>query len=382
MIKYIDELEKKDLKGKRVLLRLDLNVPVADGKITDANRVERVIETIDFLRLSEAQTIIISHIEDSAGNDTSLLPVQHYLNGFFPVDFCETFFTPFASDKLLNLKDKGILLFENIRNNPGEKENDKGFAKKLSAMADIFVNDAFSVSHRKHASVVGVPEFLPHYGGLLMRQEIEHLSKIFSPVHPFVFILGGAKFDTKIPIIKKYLEIADKVFVAGALVNNIFKERGFEVGTSLVSSGDFNLKEMLSNPKLITPVDVTVTKKNSEVLFKSPDKIDTDESVVDICPETLEQMKELLKDAKTLVWNGPLGNYELGFKDKTESLAQIVAKFTAGNGLESVVGGGDTVASINALGLERKFSFLSTGGGAMLDFLVDETLVGIEALKK
>lgn len=381
MIKYIDELEKKYLAGKKVLLRLDLNVAVVDGQIADDFDIQKIIPTVDFLRLNNAQVIIIAHIEDNKGKNTTLLPVFDYLRGYFPLEFCPTYFTTEAVDKLLNLKDKGVLLFENVRNNSGEKENDKDFAKKLAQMAEIYVNDAFGVSHREHASIVGVPEFLPHFGGLLMRQEIEHLSRAFSPTHPFVFILGGAKFDTKIPIIKKYLKIADKVFVAGALANDVFKEKGFETGTSLISGGDFNLEEIISNPKLVTPVDVTVTKKNSEVLFKSPDKLDIDECIVDVGPKSVEQMKELLKDAKTLLWNGPLGNYELGFKDKTESLAEIVAKFTAGNSLESIIGGGDTVASINSLGLEHKFSFISTGGGAMLDFLVDETLVGIEALE-
>ena len=381
MIKYLDELETKDLKGKRVLLRLDLNVAVDHGKVFDDFDIQKIIPTVDFFRGMEAQTIILAHIEDAEGNPTSLLPVFDYLHGYFPVEFCPTYFTPEAVDKLLNLKDKGVLLFENIRYNTGEKENDKDFAKQLSAMADIYVNDAFGVSHRKHASIVGVPEFLPHYAGFLMRQEIEHLSKVFKPELPFVFILGGAKFDTKLPLISKYLDTADVVFVGGALANDIFKAKGFEVGKSLISLSDSGIKDILNNPKLRTFDDVTVTTPLGQVAFKAPTEVSSDESIVDAGPKTIEQMKEILTNAKTIVWNGPIGLYEKGFKDKTENLAEIIAEATA-RGAQTIIGGGDTVAAIKNLGLDHKFSFVSTGGGAMLDYLVFETLPGIEALEK
>lgn len=372
MIKYIDEVE--NLKGVRVLLRVDLSVPVVDGKLSNAFQIDRVIDTIDFLRSKDAQIILISHAEDSG--DGSLLPMCNYLNGFFPTQYSETYFTPEAIDKLLKLENKGVLLFGNVRMNPGEKANDKEFAKKLAQMADIFVEDAFPVCHRKHASVVSVPEFLPHYGGLLLRDEMKNLSKAFNPEHPFVFILGGAKFDTKLPLIKKYLEKADTVFVAGALADNVYKEEGFEVGKSLVSEGDFGIAEMLKNPKMVMPIDVTVTKSDGSVSTKIANEVTPDETIVDCGPETINQLKSILNDAKTVVWNGPLGNYEIGFVDKTEQLAEIIADGNA----ESIVGGGDTLASIKKLGLEHKFTFISTGGGAMLDFLVNETLPGIEAL--
>jgi phosphoglycerate kinase len=382
MIKYIDELGKEELKGKRVLLRLDLNVPVEDGIITDTHRLDKAISTVDYLRLQEAKVIILAHLENKEGGNESLLPIYDHLNGFFKLDFCPTYFTPEAVEKVLKLEDKNVLLFENVRINPGEKENDSDFSKKLSQMADFYVNDAFSVSHRKHASIVGVPEFLPHYGGLLLREEIENLSKVFQPKHPFVFILGGAKFVTKLPLIKKYLNIADTVFVGGALANDVFIEEGFEVGKSLVSKGDFGIKEMLTNPKFKTFKDVTVTNESNEVLFKEPSEVGKNDCIVDAGPETLNHFREVLNEAKTIVWNGPLGNYEKGFADKTESLAEMIAEFTEKNGAESIVGGGDTVASINKLGLDDKFTFISTGGGAMLDFLVNETLVGLQALEK
>lgn len=380
MIKYIDD--NVELEGKRVLLRLDLNVPIEDGVVMDPYRLERAIETVDFLRAKKAQTIIIAHCEGK--DSTTLAPMWHYLNGYFPVEFCPTFFTPESVSKLLELKDGGVLLFENVRNNTGEKENDPEFAKKLSQMADMYVNDAFSVSHRKHASIVGVTEFLPHYAGLLMRQEIEHLSKAFDPLRPFLFILGGAKFDTKLPIIQKYLVSADNVFVGGALANNFLKEKGLEIGTSLVDEGEFEIKEMLqkngdnNSGKLLLPIDVTVQDAAETISFKKVTEVLPTDYIGDVGSKTLEMLKPYIVAAKTIVWNGPLGNYEKGFTDKTEQLAEMISQSNA----TTIVGGGDTLASIKKLGIDDKFTFISTGGGAMLDFLVDETLVGIDALNK
>lgn len=374
MIKYIDQ--EKDLEGKIILLRLDLNVPVIDGEVTDTYRLERVIETLDFLKFQKAKTIIISHCE---GKDSkTLLPMWKYLNGFLPLDFSEDYFTPEAIAKITKIENGGVLLFENLRINEGEKNNDKDFAKKLSQMADIYVNDAFAVSHRKHASIISVPEFLPHFGGLLLKKEIENLSKAFNPQKPFVFILGGAKFDTKIPLIEKYLEKADSVFVCGALAHNVYREMGFEIGKSLISEGDFGIKEKLQSKKLFVPVDVTVINDKGEVYFKKPNEVSKDETIVDAGPETVNQLQNILSKAQTVIWNGPAGNYEIGFSDKTEQFAEIISNCSG----ESIVGGGDTVASINKLGLSDKFTFVSTGGGAMLDFLVNETLPGIEALEK
>ncbi|HEY4508832.1 MAG TPA: phosphoglycerate kinase [Candidatus Paceibacterota bacterium] len=380
MVKYIDELKKEDLKGKRVLLRLDLNAPILDGEVVDTYRLERIIPTIDFLREKEARTIIISHC---AGMESStLLPMLDYLRGFFPVDFCPTYFTPESIDKLLQLEDKGVLLFENIRVNEGEEKNDEEFAKKLSQMADIYVNDAFPESHRRYASIVSLPKFLPHYAGLVMKEEIEHLSKALTPERPFVFVLGGAKFEVKFPLIKKYLEKADFVFVGGAIANDLFKEKGFEVGLSLLSLDLPTIKEIIKNTKLIMPVDVTVRRPDDTAKIKAPDKVLSDEYIADVGPETIEKLEELLSTTKTVVWNGPLGKYRKGFRDKSEHLAEIIAKLTEKGKMESIVGGGDTLAAINMKKLNHKFSFISTGGGAMMDYLVNETLPGIEALEK
>jgi phosphoglycerate kinase len=379
MIHFIDELKKEDLKGKKVLLRLDLNVPVQNGKITDTYRLEKAISTVDFLRQMEAKTIILAHLESKTGGNDTLKPIWNYLKGYFKTEFLETYFTPEANDKLQKLEDKDILLFENIRINPEEKENDQEFAKKLSQMGDIYVNDAFSVNHRKHASLVSVPKFLPHYGGLVLKKEIENLSKVFNPTHPFVIILGGAKFETKMPLIQKYLKLADAVFVGGALANDVFKNKGYEVGVSLISDVIPDMTNIISSPKFKTYADATVSK-NSEVLFKEPSEVEGDDCIVDAGPQTIEDLKKIISGAKTIVWNGPLGNYEKGFSDKTEQLAEIIARETE-KGAESFMGGGDTIASVQKLDIEHKFTFVSTGGGAMLDFLVNETLPGIEALK-
>lgn len=365
-----------DISGKYVLLRLDLNTPVIDGKVSDPYRIDQAIPTIDSLRLKKAKIIIIAHTE--AKDNTTLWPMFDYLNGFVKVQFAKDLFSTETVKLVADMEEGDVLMLENLRQDAGEKANDPVFAKKLAQYADLYVNDAFSVSHRKHASLVGVTEYLPSYAGPLFINEVEHLSKAFTPTHPFVFILGGAKFDTKLPLIQKYLDKADNVVVVGALANNVFKTKGYETGTSLVSEGEFGIDRMLENQKFVAPLDVTVKKPDGSLSIKNIDEVAFDEYIGDVGPKTLEHIEELVKKASLVVWNGPLGNYEAGFFDKTEQLAQIIADSKA----VSIVGGGDTLASIEKLGLMEKFTFVSTAGGAMLDFLVNETLPGIEALSK
>ncbi len=375
-MKYLEELSG-GLAGKRVLLRLDLNVSVVDGVPADPYRIEKVISTIDFLRHEQAQTLIISHIE---GSSETLLPVFDYLKGFFPISFSSTFFTPEAIGKIVEMKDGDVLLFENVRINPGEKANDPEFAKKLSAMADLYVNDAFAVSHRNHASIVGVPQYLPHYAGPVLKEEIEHLSSVFRAKQPFVFILGGAKFSTKLPLVQKYTQKADTVFVGGALVNQVYKEMGLEVGTSLVEKEAFGLDLLVrDHSNILLPRDLVV-QSGTESVTKPYTELSPTDSIMDIGDESLATLGQKLQTAKTIVWNGPMGNYEKGFQAQTEKLATMIAEATK-NGAKSIVGGGDTLAAITKLNLTHTFSFVSTGGGAMLDFLVNETLPGIEALR-
>ncbi len=367
--------EAGNLKGKRILLRLDLNVPIIDGKIDDDFRIVQSLPTIEFLRNAGAKTIIISHLEGKGGD--SLEPISIYLQNFFPLKFVSEYPSSELDQALTDIGDGEIILLENLRRNPGEKDNDEGFAKTLASYGDIYVNEAFSASHRKHASIVGIPKLIPGFAGFLFKKEIENLSRAFSPAKPFLFILGGAKFDTKIPAIDKFLKLANYIFVGGALANNFFREKGFEVGRSVVSEGDFHLKELLESGKVILPVDVVVQNDIGR-LVKLPDQVETTDSIWDVGPATVTQLRELVDVSRFVLWNGPLGNYEIGFRESTENLAKIIAE----SNVESIVGGGDTTASIKSLELEDKFTFLSTAGGAMLDFLVNETLPGVEALSK
>lgn len=372
----IPQIKDFDISGKKVLLRADFNVPIKDGKMLDTYRIDKAVSTIDFLIHKKAKVIIISHIESE---EKTLLPVWDYLKGFFPLKFSKEFFTKESNQMVDDLKEGEVLLFENIRQNNGEKDNDVDFSKKLASMADVFVNDAFSVSHRKHASVVGVCNFLPVFFGPLFVEEFENLSKAFNPKHPFLFILGGAKFSTKIPLVERFLDIADKIYITGALSNDIFKAKGFDVGKSLVGEDNPQLKKILeeNSDKIIYPKDVTVVNEKGNKENREIDQIKSDDYVADIGEESIKDLKEMVRDFSFILWNGPTGNYEIGFKENTESLATALSLSSA----EVLIGGGDTVSAIQNLNVLDKFSFVSTAGGAMLDFLANGTLPAIEALQ-
>ena len=339
----------KNLKGKTVLVRVDYNVPIkparrkgGNGKVEDGFRIKKSLPTIKFLIKKGAKIILITHL----GKDgtASLKPVIKYF---------------FAISKISENK---VTFLDNIRKFPGEMKNDPVFAKKLSTMGDIYVNDAFSVSHRKHASIVMLPKYLPSFAGLEFEKEVENLSHAFKkPKHPFLFILGGAKFSTKMPLIKKYLKLADYVFVGGALAHDFLKAEGYEIGKSLVSENNYGITGLLKNKKLILPTDFVM--KN--------------EAIIDIGEETVKNLAPLIKKSKLILWNGPLGKYEDGGAKATIEVLRLVANSKA----ESIIGGGDTVDLIDKMNLENKFSFVSTGGGAMLDFLAEGTLPAIKALR-
>lgn len=375
MVKLRTIQDAGSLNGKKVLVRADFNVPIKDGKILDTYRLDSAISTFDILRSQKAKTIIISHIESG---EKTLLPVWDYLKGFFPIKFSKTFFTKDADELISEMKDGDILLFENLRLDSGEKDNDIDFAKKLSSLGDIFINDAFSVSHRKHASVVGVCKFLPTFFGPLFMEEFTNLSKAFNPKHPFLFILGGAKFSTKMPLVEKFLTIADKIYITGALSSDIFKAQGLSVGKSLVGEYSPDLKKLLeNNPKIIYPKDVTLLNSKRERENKKINEIAEGDYIADIGEESLLDLQKMIKDFSFVLWNGPTGNYEIGFKENTEKLAEALSSSNA----EVLIGGGDTVSAIQSLGILDKFSFVSTAGGAMLDFLANGTLPAIEAVQ-
>lgn len=373
-MKSIDQV--KNLKGKRVILRVDFNVPIAKGKVVDDFRILAVLPTINLLRDAGAKIIILSHIEGKGG--ASLRPVAKYFaEKKIPLTFIPKYFTSGTTKVLGKMKNGDIVLFENLRINKGEKDNDDKFSKKLAEMGDFYVNDAFPVSHRAHASIVGIPKFLPSYMGLVFKREVKHLSSAFKPDRPFLFILGGAKFDTKMALLKKFMNLADFIFVGGALANNFFKELNMEIGDSVVSDGVYDLPQLLQTKKVFIPIDGHVQNGKKVTVKQVQDMVPKDK-IWDAGPETLVQLKDLIDRSKFVLWNGPLGNYEEGFSEGTKNLAEIISKSNA----KSVVGGGDTVAAIQELGLMDKFTFVSTGGGAMLDFLANETLPGIEAIEK
>jgi phosphoglycerate kinase len=322
-MKSIEEAEIKE--GTRVLVRVDWNVPVNGlDEVVDGSRIEFSLKTIEYVKNKGGVPVVASHF---GREGDSIGPV---------IDF--------AKEKYMVLT-KGVEFLENLRVNPGEEANSEEFAKELSAKADIYVNEAFSASHREHASIVGVPKFLPGFAGLRFLEEFEKLSEAFNPEHPFFLILGGAKFETKLPLVEKFLSIADDIFIGGALA------------AKASEMSDSQGLPITDNPKIILPVG--------------------DIAALDANTETLEIIKEKIAEAKFILWNGPLGNYEKDFVAGTVALARMLAESDA----KVMVGGGDTLATIKDLKIENKFYFVSTAGGAMLNFLAKGTLPGIEALQ-
>ncbi|TSA43816.1 phosphoglycerate kinase [bacterium] len=351
-----------------ILVRAALNVPVLKGKVVNDYRLRRALPTIRYLAERGARVILISHIDPPEnvppqGTET-LKPVAEAL-GLLTRDvsfFGETVGAR-ARAAIRTLAPGHILVLENLRRDKGEQRNDPAFARELAELADVFVEDSFDTCHRVHASIVGVPKLLPSYAGLLLEDEARELSRALAPKSPSFAVIGGAKFSTKEAVLTTLLKTYDHVFVGGALANDFLKESGKDVGKSLVSgmADAADIKKLLANPKLVLPVDSVVVN----------------EMILDHGPGTIALLAELAKKAKTILWNGPLGKYEDGYVSATDAFARAVAD----SGAYSVVGGGDTIASIQNLGLLPRFSFVSTGGGAMLDFLAHGTLPGIEALQ-
>ena len=343
-----------------MLVRAALNVPIENGRVTNDYRLRRALPTIQYLRERSAKVVLISHLGER-GTET-LQPVAEALGKLISgVTFFGEATGVRARDAVRALAPGGVLVLENLRRNKGEVHNDPSFARELAALADVFVEDSFDTCHRVHASIVGVPKLLPSYAGLLLEEEVRELSCALTPKHPALAVIGGAKFSTKEPVITALLTTYDKMFVGGALANDFLKASGQEVGKSLVSGGDLgHIKKLLANPKLVLPVDSVVVS----------------DMILDHGSGTIALLSGLAEKAKTILWNGPLGNYENGFINATDAFARAVAASDA----HSIIGGGDTIASIENLGLFSKISFVSTGGGAMIEFLAKGTLPGIDAL--
>jgi phosphoglycerate kinase len=369
------------LQNIPVLVRGSFNVPLVNGKVANTFRLQKGLPTIEYLRSKHAKVILIGHIGEE-GTET-LQPVYEAMKNMISgLKFCPVSVGEQARSAVRELHAGEVLMMENLRRNRGETANDKKFAQELAELGDVFVEDAFDVCHREHASVVGIPGFLPSYAGLLVEEEVKQLSKALAPEHPALALIGGAKFSTKEPVLAKLLETYDRVFAGGALGNDFVSAMGHNIGTSLVSHADpKEAKNLLANRKLAVPLDAEIgtwaeKKTNSQIV--SLDAVPADKAILDEGPKTIEFLLGLVANAKTVLWNGPLGNYENGYCESTFTLAKAIAKSSA----HSIIGGGDTVTAIEEMNAVQHFSFISTGGGAMLDFLAKGTLPGLEVLQK
>jgi phosphoglycerate kinase len=388
-MKFIDEVT---ITNKTILLRVDFNVSLnPNHSIADDARIKQSLPTIEQLLKNNNKLILLAHLGEPEKRDAafSLSPVAKRLQEYLPqnkIILVDDFTT--STDVFSKQAPNEVLLLENIRFYPGEQTNDPSFAKQLAGLGEIYVNDAFSVSHRKAASVVGLPELLPSYGGLLLKKEITILSEIMkSPKKPFVAIIGGKKIATKIKFIKKLTAVADYVLIGGGLANTFFASEGFPVGKSLISEDDISLAKKLlehtkrENTHLLLPTDVVVGKSldstTSEV--RKTQEIANDEEALDIGPETQANFGKVIDEAHTIVWNGPVGYMEnQEFKRGTDFLYYSI---TSNEHVISVVGGGDTLSAISKKEYLDKITHISTGGGAMLEFIENGTPPGIEALK-
>lgn len=371
MLKFIERLNKKELDGKKVLLRVDFNVPVEEGEIVEIFRIKAAKETIDYLLENGAKVALVSHIEAIESFNPLVEQIGEILGQTLTL-------VPLSElDSLDNLFNASpILLLDNIRQDRREVENDKKFARELSAGFDFYVNDAFAVCHRDHASVSAIVEYLPSYAGFLIKEETQNLSEaIMAPAEGKVLVLGGAKILTKLPVIKNFLDKAEKILIGGALANNFFKAKGIEVGKSVVDETVVDV----ASPKIVLPVDIVVTdNKNSKagVNVMPLGDIALNQMIIDIGPKSAEEFAKIIEEGEMVIWNGPMGLSEVEeFANGTEIVAQAVALAR-----KSVVGGGDTIAAANKFGLLDKYGFVSTGGGAMLEFLAGRKLPGLEAL--
>src|SRR3989338_10408640 len=379
-MKCIDEVPAGELRGKRVLVSAGLDVSLdKEGEVIDLLRVQKSCPTLKYLAGAGARVIILSHI----GRDPSLTnaPVGSALRKYLPVSYVPDLFGPVAQGAVQAMHEGEIVLLENLRQQYDlEKTNDASFAASLAALGDIYVNDAFSNSHRPHASMIGIPKLLPSYAGFIVRDEVVELTGALHPPRPSLAIVGGTKFETKDPVIRAFLEVYDHVCVVGAIANDCLKGRGFPVGRSKISE-HAPAREVCENPHLIVPTDVTAENSEKKALVKNPGDVLPDDKIVDIGPDTVATLAPYISEAKFITWNGPTGIFEEGYTAYTSAIAELNATRVAKGGVHSVIGGGDTTSALKASGIpEEKLGFFSTGGGAMLEFLLKGTLPGIVAL--
>ena len=386
-----DELK---LKQKKILLRLDLNVPLDNEKITDTTRIDKILPTINFLLKNEAKIIILSHVGRPKGkiiNRLSLKPVCENLKKKLNEDIklITKNLKEIDSNDLFDNHNEKIVMLENLRFYQEEEENNNEFAKRLASLADIYVNDAFSCSHRAHTSIVEITKFLPSYAGLQLNLEIDALTKITSEIkRPITCIIGGSKISTKINIIKNLIPKFNNIVIVGGMANNILKYKGFNIGKSIQEANcDQVIEEIFSlseknNCKIVYPEDVAVGKDlNGSAKIKDASKVSENELILDIGPKTIQTVNKLIEKSETILWNGPAGYFENpNFARGSLEIAKKIVEKNKSYKIYSVVGGGDTVALLNGIGIINNFNFVSTAGGAFLEYLEGKKLPGIRAL--
>jgi phosphoglycerate kinase len=379
-----------DVKNKKILIRVDFNVPIMDGKVGDDTRIRAALPTLQYLLDRNASLVLCSHLGRPKGvvdPNFSLRPIANYLEDLLdrPITFVEDCIGPYAESATRNMKPGDVVVLENTRFHSGEKKNDPEMARQLASLAELYVNDAFGSAHRAHASTEGVAHFLPGVAGLLMEKEIKYLGETISdPRHPFVAILGGAKVSDKIGVIRNLLDIADNVLIGGGMANTFFKATGYPLGDSLVDDEALDIARDLvkeGGTLLRLPVDVVIADRfdnDAEHNTMSMGPVPDGWRILDIGQETVSAFSKVLNDAGTIVWNGPMGVFEFpNFAKGTFGVAEAVADSEA----LSIIGGGDSVAAVNQSGLSDKITHISTGGGAFLEMLEGKELPGIAALQ-
>jgi phosphoglycerate kinase len=383
-------IQDVDVGGKRVLVRLDLNVPLQEGEVADDTRIQAALPTIRYLLDREASLILCSHLGRPKGKvDDSLKmePVARRLAELLerPVTKLDDCVGPQVESAVAEAGPGDVILLENTRFHPEEKANDPEFARQLASLAELYVNDAFGSAHRAHASTEGVAHYLPAVAGFLMEKELEFLGRVLaSPVHPFVAILGGAKISDKIGVIENLLDRVDVFLIGGGMANTFLKAEDYDVGDSLVEDGSLDVARSLlqqAGDKLVLPVDVTVADRFEAEAFSqvvAAGNVPRGWRILDIGPRTLELFQGHLENARTVVWNGPMGVFEFAkFAQGTEAVARMLANLPDAT---TVIGGGDSAAAVKRVGLDDKMTHVSTGGGASLEFLEGKTLPGVAAL--
>jgi phosphoglycerate kinase len=383
-----------DVQGKRVLVRVDFNVPIENGKVLDDWRLRATLPTIRYLTERGAKVILLSHLGRPKGKrdeQFSLRPVAQRLSELLgqPVQFADDCVGEVAEQTVAQLQAGEVLLLENLRFHAGEEANDDSFAQQLARLGDVFVNDAFGAAHRAHASVHAITKFLPSYAGLLMEREVTHLSRLLeAPEKPFVAVLGGAKVSDKIGVIRNLLTKVDALLIGGAMAFTFLKAQGYETGKSLVEADKLDLANALlgeareKGVELVLPVDVAVAESDAEdaaTQVVPVTAIPADKAGYDIGPETANLFAERIRTAKTVFWNGPMGRFErTPFKAGTKAIAEALAQCSG----TTVVGGGETAAAAFEFGIADKVTHVSTGGGAALELLEGRELPGIAVLKE